>query len=205
MATETKLTTKQMSIKIGKILKGVDNSVTQIHKHQTSIGEAIPALQKLVGGITNNITPVAPAKETKPVKEVKKAKPEKPVKEAKKPVKEVKKAKPDKEVKKPAKELKKPAKEVKKPVAERPALKQVIKNVITNNGTPMTSSEIYKTIIDKHGIWSRQSVYNALKDKSLFTRTNDVFSLTVVRTKPDEKAEALVADVAADSDVTKVM
>jgi outer membrane biosynthesis protein TonB len=211
---ETKLTTKQMSVKIDKILKGVDNSVAQIQKHQSAIGEAIPVLRSLAGGIANSVETaktqtlvkaVKPAKAPKPAKPAKAPKPAKPAK-APKPAKPAKAPKPAK-TPKPAKPAKapKPAKPNAKPSSVRPALKQVINDVLVNNGTPMSSADIYNTIINKHGKWSRQSVYNALKDVSMFTKNEGVFSLGSKVKKSDEKIEALVANVAADSDVAKVV
>ena len=188
MTTETKLTTKQATIKIGKLLKGIDNSTAQIQKHQSVIEGSVPELQKLVGGLANQIsqTPAKPVKA--PAKAV----------EAKTTMKAPAKAKAPAKVKP----------KVKSPVAGRPSLKQAVQSVMIPATGPMTAADIWKTTVGQYGYWSRQSLYNALKDEKLFVRTDDdKFLLTVAgkKLKTDDKADAFVAGVAADPATAKMI
>lgn len=206
MTTE-KLTAKQANIKISKLLKGIDNSSTQISKHQSLIEDAVPELQKLLVGLANS--PVQPAKSNgqKPVakpaaKPAAKSAAAKPVaKSAKKtPTKA-----PAKAVKIDPKPAAKPkAGKPKPPVSGRPSLKQAIQNVMSNGSGPMSAADIWKAATGQYGYWSRQSLYNALKDEKLFSRNDDKFSL-LAKAKSDAKAEEFVATVAADPSISKVV
>lgn len=207
MSTETKLTTKQASIKIVKILKGIDNSVTQIQKHQSVIEGAVPELQKLFGGLANQ--PVQPAKSNGQKAQAKT--PEKP--KAKTPAKT--KPKPSqaktpapvkpKPAAKPAKAAKPGPSKPKPPVAGRPALKQAAQNIMSSNGGAMTAADIWKATVSRYGYWSRQSLYKALEDEKVFIRNSENKFLLVGKSKSDDKAEEFVATVAADPAISKVV
>ena len=211
MSTETKLTTKQASIKIVKILKGIDNSVTQIQKHQSVIEGAVPELQKLFGGLANQ--PAQPAKsngqkaqaktpekpKAKPqAKPPAKPKPKPPQAKAPAPVK-------PKPAAKPAKIAKPGSSKPKPPVAGRPALKQAAQNIMSSNGGAMTAADIWKATIGQYGYWSRQSLYKALEDEKVFIRNSENKFSLVGKSKSDDKAEEFVATVAADPAISKVV
>ena len=216
--TQTKTEIRNNTAKIGKLLRGIDNETLAIKKDQSKLNARVESVQKnarfvqtLIGGISNTAISVFDAKPakvvaTKPAKVVaaKPAKPAKPAKVVK--VAPVKVAKPV--VEKPAK-VAKPVKasdkanKVKVAEGDRPPLKKVIADTITSSGVALSASEIYQEACKKHGYWSRQSLYNALKDKS-FTKTGEKYSFSEQKSKSkhitsDDEADNFVKKVEGDS------
>jgi hypothetical protein len=187
--TKTKakpLTPKQAEIKINKILRGVDNSAAQLEKHTKNIQESMPVVRELLSGLTNP-----------PEKPAPKAAPKKPA-----PKKADNKKTPKAKAKPASKKADgKKSNDVKKPVAGRPALKQAIQEVFNGNGA-MAASEIWKAVTAKYGYWSRQSLYNALKDGSLFKKDGDKF-LSI--SQEDEKIDKFVESVEKDQSVAEAV
>lgn len=186
-ATKKQLTPKQTVIRASKLLKGIDNSVLQIQKHQASIDSNTSELKSLVNGLG---TPPA----AKPAKKVKEAKAKPP--KAAKPPKPAKKAKEAKAASKSN-----GASKIKPPVDGRPSLKQAIQEVLANG--PLQAADIWKAATGKYGYWSRQSLYTALKDTKTFVNVNKKFQLAAV--KPNEQVEAFVEKVASDTATAKVV
>jgi hypothetical protein len=205
MSTE-KLTAKQTTIKIGKLLKGIDNSTAQIRKHQSVIEGSVPELQKLFGGLANSPAPPKPNGQKAPAKTKASPKPAKvPAKAtAKTPAKAPAKAKTPAKTPSLAKDKPKTNK-VKPPVVGRPALKQAAQNVMSSNGGVMTAADIWKATVSQYGYWSRQSLYKALEDEKVFTRNSENKFSLVGKSKSDDKADAFVADVAADVAISKII
>jgi len=84
-------------------------------------------------------------------------------------------------------------------VAGRPALKQAIQEVFNGNSNgPLAASEIWKTVTGKYGYWSRQSLYNALKDSKLFKKEGDKFQSI---SQEDESVDKFVESVGKDQSV----
>jgi hypothetical protein len=195
-----------------------------------AVQENARSVQTLIGGISNTAlaTPVKPAKVAaakkpeakkpakvaaakKPAKKLEAKKPVSKKPEAKKPAKKLEAKKPAKAVaKKP--EAKKPAKvaAAKKPVAakaeknvagNRPPLKKVISDIITKNGKPMGAAEIYKEVCQQFGYYSRQSLYNALKDNKSFAKNGEEYKVVESQTP---SAKSAVSDSEAEDFVRKV-
>jgi len=199
-AAKAKLTPKQMSIKAVSLLKGIDNSVAVIDKHRTHIIESAGQLAGILSGLSNAATETsAPAK--KPTS----APAKKPIKAEKKPVKAGKKAAAP--TKKAGKKVAKKSAGQKSPVANRPTIKEAIKEAISEGG-PSIRAILYHKVTDKYGYWSHQSFYNALKDKKSFKEVDDE-KIDVVqvadRTKTtDAEAAKFVERVAGDAIVSSV-
>lgn len=170
-----KQTPKQLQIQAGKLLRGIDNSTTAIKAHQKKIDEALPALKQTLVSLSAPAE-VKAAKPTKAEKTEKKAKPEK-VKAVAKPPKTEKKAE-----KKPAKAEKKAA----KPDENRPPLKTVATEILTEKKR-VSRKDLY-TAVAKHG-YSRPSFANMLKKNGeLFTVDKEGF-VTLVNGKSSEDSE----------------
>jgi len=209
-----KLTPKQAAVKASSLLKGIDNSVAVINKHHGIIKENTVQLRNVVTGLSNAAVqetpkPKAPAK-PKPAKAEKaKAKAPAKAKAAKakaakaKAAKKEAKAKPAKKGEKPkAEESAKASAKMKPPVDGRPTVKDATREEIAANG-PDTKANLYHKVTDKYGYWSRQSFYNALKDKKSF-RTVDG-KIQVIGTPgaktTDEEASRFVESVRKDQAV----
>jgi len=204
-----KKTPKQAIARINSLLKGIDNSVLVINKHKTVLNDAVKEARSLMGGLSN--LQAAPAKKPEAKKpEAKKPAPAKKPALAKKPVKktEIKKPAPAKkpvkktEIKKPAPEKSVPAKPG-KPVEGRPSLKEAVKQIIVAGGNPMTAADIWKQATAKWGYWSRQSLYNVLKDEKSFSRAGEKFSMSR-STVDDAEADKFVQQVESNTVVSNV-
>lgn len=210
-APKAKLTPKQMSVKAASLLKGIDNSVTIIDKHRTNIVQSAGQLAGILSGLSNAATAVpAPAKKTPvpaPAKKAQaKAQAKKAQTSAKKPAAKAPAKKPA--AKLAAKAEKKAAEKPtgqKPPVANRPTVKEAIGEVITKGG-PDSRAALYHKVTDKYGYWSRQSFYNALKDKKSFKEIGDGkidVAQTSAQTKTtDAEAAKFVEKVAGDATVS---
>ena len=189
-----KKTPKQAIARINSLLKGIDNSVLVINKHKTVLNDAVKEARSLMGGLSN--LQAAPAKKPEAKKpEAKKPAPAKKPALAKKPVKKT-------EIKKPAPEKSVPAKPG-KPVEGRPSLKEAVKQIIVAGGNPMTAADIWKQATAKWGYWSRQSLYNVLKDEKSFSRAGEKFSMSR-STVDDAEADKFVQQVESNTVVSNV-
>jgi len=66
----------------------------------------------------------------------------------------------------------------------------------------MAASEIWKVVTAKYGYWSRQSLYNALKDGTLFKKDGDKF-LSI--SQEDENVDKFVESVEKDQSVAEAV
>jgi len=216
--TQTKTEIRNNTSKIGKLLRGIDNETLAIKQAQDKLNVRVKAVQDnartvqtLIGGISNAALAapskpvpakaVKPAKAAKPAKPAKVAKPAKPAKVAK-PAKPAKVAKP---VKVKAEKLVKAAKASDKtpPTSDRPSLKKVISEIIAKSGKPMGTADIYKAACQKYGYWSRQSLYNALKDIKVFAKNGEEYSV-VGEPDVDTNSMSDSSDTEADDFVKRV-
>lgn len=122
--------------------------------------------------------------------------------------------------------VEKPKKTKTEPIIPEPAvvdsnrmpLKYAVKHILNkNNGKPMSQNEIYHSVIKSCGKWSRQSLYSALKDASLFVKTDDGFKLkpgasmnAPVRQSSssdhaEEEADAFIRSVENDDSTSSVV
>jgi hypothetical protein len=176
-------------IKATSLLKGLDNSAAIIAKKQAEITKSTKELVQALGSISAP-QPAKPAKAEKVAKPAKPAKAEKPAKPAK--------------AEKPAK----PAKAEKPAAQKAPALKPVIIQALENGS--MTAADLY-THVKKIHDWSRQSLYNALKDETLFTKDGDKFKRATKSSKSngthddDEETNRLLESVAKSKEVMQVV
>lgn len=165
-------------------MSGIDNTSIQIAKKMSTQEGLVKQLQEV---LPIAIGP-APAKAKVPAV--------KPVKEAK--VKAEKPAKTAKPATKPA-------------VVEKLPLKQVLVQILQTNG-PTSATDLYKKATDSYGSWSRQSLYNALKDQSTFTRSGDEVRLTERQgvapsstTGEKDAADLFIAKVEDDAAVSQMV
>lgn len=217
-------TPKQAQAKIGTLLKGIDNSVVVIEKHQQNTKQSVAEIKKLITGL-NSQPATKPAKAQKPAKAPKAPKPAKPTKEAKasakmaakhpapkvalKPAKTPKEAKPAK-APKPAKAAKPAKAEADKgPVSGRPGLKDVLHELIHEaNGEAVSAASLYRDAVAKWGYWSRQSLYNALKDTKSFKKQGVGFVNVKNGSTPkvsDSEAESFVDKAASQPETSALV
>jgi hypothetical protein len=206
---------------------------SKLNERIKAVQESARSVQTLIGGISNMAltVPAKAAKKSDMKVSAKKPAPAKKL-EAKKPtVKVAKKPAPAKKpavkvaAKKPAPakklaaakkpvaakkvEAKEPkaAKKTEKamPVSNRPPLKKVIFDIISKSGEAMGAADIYKEACQKFGYYSRQSLYNALKDNKSFTKNGEKYGVVgsqTTSTRPsvsDSEAEDFVRKVDEDT------
>ena len=199
---KAKKTPKQAVARINSLLKGIDNSVVAINKQKAVLSDAVKEVRSLMGGLSNIQTVPAKKLEAKVKAAVKPAKPAKVVKAA-----PAKKALPVKAASAKKLEVKaasaKKALPVKpgKAIEGRPSLKEVVKQVIITG--PLTAADIWKQATSKWGYWSRQSLYNVLKDEKVFARQGEKFAL-VNSMVDDAEAEKFVKQVESNQAVSSV-
>ena len=199
------LTRRQAEIKAAQLIRGIDNSVARIKKETARITSSASELKKRV----------IPA--LSKVEEPKKATSKKAAKKDPAPkAKAAKKAAPKKSApakkngKAPAKSVKAvKAVKMKDPVAGRPTIKEACTVAIKEAGGKMGAADLYKTVTGKYGYWSRQSLYNALKDKKTFKKVGDLYE-SVARSSSskgtqDAEANAFVESVTKDSSVSRAV
>jgi len=222
--TQTKTEIRNNTAKIGKLLRGIDNDTLAIKKDQAKLNVRIKAVQDsaktvqtLIGGISN-MALAAPASLKKV--QVKKPEPKTASKVSPKAPKAPKKPTPKKAATKtaaPKKDLKKATKApaaVKASTSEspqdRPSLKKVITDIILKNGKPMGAADIYKMACQKFGYWSRQSLYNALKDNKAFAKKGEGYDVPdsspiSISETSDSEAEKFVQRVEGNSATSAVV
>jgi hypothetical protein len=168
--TKKKLSPKQASIKATNLLKGIDNSVAQMDKHHGLIVGNMKKLRSVLNGLSNAAinppsSPAKPVKKTVTKKEAKKTTAVKP------------------------KATKATSKQKKEENPNRPPLKEVVLGIIKDSG-PLTAAEIWNKATEKHGYWSRTSLYNLLKkNPKTFKKTGDKFCISNSEAEPKEGAE----------------
>jgi outer membrane biosynthesis protein TonB len=222
--TQTKTEIRNNTAKIGKLLRGIDNDTLAIKKDQAKLNVRIKAVQDsaktvqtLIGGISN-MALAAPASLKKV--QFKKPEPKTASKVSPKAPKAPKKPTPKKAATKtaaPKKDLKKATKApaaVKASTSEspqdRPSLKKVITDIILKNGKPMGAADIYKIACQKFGYWSRQSLYNALKDNKAFAKKGEGYDVPdsspiSISETSDSEAEKFVQRVEGNSATSAVV
>jgi hypothetical protein len=184
------LTPKQANIKATSLIRGIDNSVARIRKETASIADATSQLKKTVLPALSNTEAKAKAP-AKKAKEKAKA----PAKKAKAPAKKAK------EKKTPAQSPSKAAQKAKPPVEGRPTIKEAIQETIGAQG-PISPADLWKKVVEKYGYWSRQSLYNALKDTKLFKKADGVVGLVpATGSKKKDNVDSFVDDVVKDKSV----
>jgi hypothetical protein len=211
------LTQKQAEIKGTSLIRGIDNSVARIRKETASIADAtsqfkrvvLPALSNAAKKDKKDKKDKIPAKAVATgldkavakavAKAAKAAKKDKAVAKKDKPV--AKKAKPvAKKAKPTAQSPSKAAQQAKPPVDGRPTIKEAIKEMIKEHG-PISAADLWKKAVDKYGYWSRQSLYNALKDAKLFSKKDGVITLAPGPAKKDDDIDSFVDSVVSDKSV----
>lgn len=191
---------KNVSNAITKFIRGLDNDTVAVKKTQESlnskiekISASVNTLNKLVAGLSNGLiaSVVTPAKPSASIQksQIKSA----PVK-AQSNTDKVEVISVDKS----------PTPAVKND--NKPSLKSVIEIILSENGTPMSAALIYTTATTKHGSWSRQSLYNALKDEKRFAKigegaeaTYSLIGQTVATSVTDDEADSLIKKMADNS------
>ena len=221
-----RLTRRQAEIKADKIFRGLDNSIARIKKETASMAEGaevlkrdvLPALSQDDAPAKKPEAPAKPVRKAKPkapAKPVRKAKPKAPSKSSRaqsaKP-KPAKKASPAKPAPKPVDgEEKKavPTPDSNPPVEGRPTIKEACVQLIGEKGGKCSATDLYYTACGRWGYWSRQSLYNSLKDKKTFRKVGDLYEVV---TKPqkgtgtqDAEADAFVKTVTKDQTVSQAI
>jgi hypothetical protein len=210
-----------------KLLKGIDNDTASVKRDQENINRRIDRVNENLVNLTKAVNAVANAAisnsvpaatktaEKKPVantsaKVVKtQDKPAKTTKLASKPVSNGSSAK--KAAKKAAKVATvsvehqntgavKAAPKIIRAVEERPALKTVIDRILAGKTEAIKASYIYNEACKLHGQWSRQSLYNALKDTNRYVRVGDGVEasyklITKVNTVTEDETEKMITRV----------
>lgn len=195
---------KQAAARVGVLLRGIDNSIGVIERQKQKISDNLKEAATLVTGLSNAVVDAPKAAVTKsPAKKVQKAK-----KTATKP--STKKAKTSKAKSSNGAKAKKVAKAnpltAKKPPKEgRPLLKDAIRQVVAAAGSPMKSSDIYNQVVDKWGYWSRQSMYNVLKNDGGFqlvaSNTYELVANESGQTTSDSETDQFIDQVAPTTGV----
>lgn len=168
-AQKTDLTPRQAQIQVNNLLKGIDNDNVVIDRRQEEKRKKEARLRELMPVALTQPSPTsAPA--SQPQKSNGSVKAAGPKKAAAKPVPAKKAAKPA------AKPAVKPS--AKAAPAEKPPLKKALSDILAKApGRQSTKSELYHAAVDKHGKWSRQSFYNAIKDAKIFHLDGENVSL----------------------------
>jgi hypothetical protein len=218
-----KKTPKQAAARVAVLLRGIDNSVSVIEKQKGKIDSSLREARHLMVGLSNAVVSAQEdvAKARKEVKEATKKAAKKPAKKpaaktAKKPAAKTAKTakKPGKKpaAKKPAAKAakkaspkngkSKPLKERLPPKADRPLLKNAIRDLLKDSG-PMKMADIYNGVVEKWGYWSRQSFYNVIRDEKNFKTTDGETYDFIVQDAPvtDREADAFVASVANTTEI----
>jgi len=207
-AVATVVKVKQTTAAISRIIKGIDNeavSVKKAHEALTKkidkINASVSVANKLLSGLSNISVASLPKAIPNPV-----SKPEgKPSKTPEKVVAAVK-----------APTTKDTTLSVPKDAPEassvsngsRVPLKTAIDDVISSSDKPLSAATIYAGVTSKHGQWSRQSLYNALKDDTRYVKTGDganaAYSIksaagVTVPGSTEEEADALIQKMTDNS------
>lgn len=186
-------TPKQAHIKIQTLLKGIDNSTAAVDKHQTIVKKNTDDIKKLVSGLEVQAPKAAPAVKAAPVAKTPAAKKVAPV-----AVKAAKKAAPA------AKKAVAAKNGAAKSNENRPPLKDVLRGFINDAGAGVSAADLYNRSKDfaaknQAEEWSRQSVYNALKDAKTFTKKGNEY----VNAGSNSSASPKVSDDEAEQFVEK--
>jgi len=196
------LTPKQAEIKVGSLIRGIDNFVTRIKKDTALVVDAMLEFKQVLPALSNT-TKAAKVEKTSAKVEKTSAKVEKTSAKVEKTS-----AKPPKKEK--AASPLKAARKAKPPVKERPTIKEAIQEMLKTHGS-LPPADLWKKTVDKYGYWSRQSLYNALKDDNLFKKSDGVISLVPNRNKDKDKdkdkddgVDSFVDVVLADKSVAHV-
>ena len=195
------LTPKQAKIKAVSLLRGMDNSVARVKKEAASMADAASQLKKVLPALSNVMKPAVNAapKKSAPKKSA-------PKKSAPKKVCNPQKSAPKKGAtkKSAAQNPSKAAQNAKPPVEGRPTIKEAIQEVVQENGA-IPPADLWKKCVEKYGYWSRQSLYNALKDTKLFRKTKGKIELPPTSGKKDDGVENFVDGVVADKSVSQAV
>jgi len=201
----------------GKHLRGIDNEVAAIKKVQKSLDDrtdkvtkSVAAVSQIIQGISNIAMSSSETTTAAAIKNQAKAAAKAPVKAAKAAAKVQTKTAPKVQSKPAAKTKPKPAakaqsKDAAKAQAEdRPALKTVIDEVLKSASAPMKASTIYLEACKRYGRWSRQSLYNALKDKKKYAKAGDGANATFEPSNGSSGTVESVTDDAAENLIRRV-
>ncbi len=191
-------TVKTAAVAMSKILRGIDNDASAIAKSQDALNKRIDKINqnvavanKIMLGLSNFTVPV----------QVKTELAKKPAPAQKAPV-----AKPVvKKDQKPAK-----AAPVKVAASSEPKMpiKKAVDSVLSGSDSAKKASEIYTEITGKYGSWSRQSLYNALKDEKKYSKTGDgaeaKYSMVSDSGQKDEAVTVVVTEEETDLLIKKM-
>lgn len=206
---ETKTQIRNGAARADKLLRGIDNQIVRLEtttrKEVDTLKEQAKEVRGLLTGLSNAaLTASSPA--SPPVKAVKSAPASKPAPTSKPgPAKKPQVSKPQKAQSKSAIKSNKtasksPTKTVANPESHpeadpnRPPLKDVLRSLIRKNGS-LTAPDLYKAATQAYGYWSRQSLYNVLKDTTAFKKVGDKFEEVGGEYTSDDEAEKFVESV----------
>lgn len=175
----SEVSTKAQTAAIVKMLKGIDNeavalqkSHAQLHKKLESIQNTLTGAHKLVSALSNSSVKKPVVNTTASI--------------SGKPASHKNSISPPNGTSTVASESKGP-------------IKNAIVQVLKSSTKAMKASEIYNTLTSSYGTWSRQSLYNALKDANKFHRSGDSADAVYVLNDGTSVNQTKVADGASTS------
>jgi hypothetical protein len=200
----TKNDIKNIAVYANRLIRGIDNETASVrkvlesnNKRMDKVTESINNLSKVLAAVTNAAITNADTGRTE--KATTKASTNTSTKSTAKPA--------SKTSAKAAKVAPKTAAKVSKPTAKpnnakaakaapqagadnRPPLKKVIDSILSKHNGPVKASVIYAEATSGGTHWSRQSLYNALKDTARYTKIGDGNDMAYqVATKPSTVTE----------------
>lgn len=201
---------KNVTAALSRTLKGLDNEANSARKAHDALNskldkitESVSSLNRLVAGLSNASVTTVPAAKTAVKSDAK------PVAKVNKPVGVKKNEVPEKDppanVVNKSHAVAKGAGEVEVvkidgPVptngSAKPPLKGVIESVLNDSTSPLSAANIYTLVTAKYGTWSRQSLYNALKDDKRFSKTGEGAEATYSVVKSQASTPAVTDDEA---------
>lgn len=206
MVIDNKNAMKNAVSAANKLLKGIDNETASVRKLLDVNNKKIEKVAQSVENLSRIIAAVSNISMEKPVdKPTVKAAPKAAANVTGKPEKEKKPEKSNKVDKNKASKAAKLA----SPKEERPTLKSVIDSILIKSPAGLRASAIYSEATNFHGNWSRQSLYNALKDTSRYSRASMggdvVYKYNAKTAVSEEEADKIINKIETTVSVSKVV
>lgn len=209
---QTKTEVRNAAAQADKLIRGIDNDVAAAKRLQEQADKKLEkatansiVVRSLIAGISNAALTQQAAPAPKPAAKPQ-AKPAAKPAPAKKPEAKVAAKKP---AAKAAPKAAKPAAKASAASSDgaRPDLDDVARDIISKAGKSLTAAAIYhgcQQLADKKGfkVWSRQSLYNQLKNPAKFSKTGDGAEATFDNVT--QAASSKVTDAEADKLIKKV-
>lgn len=197
---------KQISSSINKTLKGLDNEAASVRKAHDALNSRLDKITASVSDLTKLMVGLSNA-QVQAIKPVKTVKPSPAEKASKTPVKVE--PKPKETVHTESTESTVQVVKITSPLptGDKPPLKNVIDLILADSNGPLSAASIYALATAKYGSWSRQSLYNALKDEKRFIKTGDgaeavysmVKSVAPASSVTDDEADELIKKMESNS------